>query len=77
MGRPTKRSKNDLPPLQEEAKAYLKDKRPKEKPLTNRNYLAGQALAGLLASGKGSLRVQEIKREAYNWADIMNEDEED
>jgi|TARA_R110001599_G_scaffold123383_1_gene295711 hypothetical protein len=76
MGRPTKRSKNDLPPLEEEAKAYVKKNRPKEKPLTSRRYLAGQALAGLLASGRGLGRIEEIKREAYNWADIMDDDDD-
>ena len=77
MGRPTKRSKNNLPPLEAEAKAYVKKKRPRAKPLTSRRYLAGQALAGLLANGKGSVRVEDIKREAYNWADIMDDDEDD
>jgi len=76
MGRPTKRSKNNSPPLQVEPKDYLKNKRPAAKPLTSRRYLAGQALAGLLANGKGSARVEDIKREAYNWADIMSDDEE-
>tara|TARA_B100000780_G_scaffold268818_1_gene227076 strand:+ start:696 stop:929 length:234 start_codon:yes stop_codon:yes gene_type:complete len=77
MGRPTKAKQNNLPPLAEEAKAFTKQKRPKEKPLTSRMYLAGQALSGLLACGKGGGRVEEIKREAYNWADHLLEDEED
>ena len=44
MGRPTKTEQNNLPPLEEEAKAYTKKNRPKEKPLTSRLYLTGQAL---------------------------------
>jgi len=55
----------------------VKKKRPRAKPLTSRRYLAGQALAGLLANGKGSARVEDVRREAYNWADIMDDDEDD
>ena len=77
MGRPTKAEQNNLPPLEEEAKAYTKKNRPKEKPLTSRLYLTGQALSGLLASGRGFGRTEEIKREAYNWADHILEDDDD
>jgi len=42
--------------------------------LTARLYLAGQALAGLLAANQGRARVEEIKHEAFEWADKMLED---
>lgn len=77
MGRPTKAEQNNLPPLEEEAKAYTKKNRPKEKPLTSRLYLTGQALSGILASGRGSGRTDEVKREAYGWADHILEDNDD
>jgi len=62
--------------LEKEAKKYTKKKYDiqKEKPLTARQYLAGQALAGLLANSKGAIRTDIIKREAYEWADIMLSD---
>lgn len=76
MVRPTKAEQNNLPPLEEEAKAYTKKNRPKEKPLTSRLYLTGQALSGILASGRGAGRTEEVKREAYGWADHILEDDE-
>ncbi len=59
--------------LEKEARKYTNKKHniQNEKPLTVRQYLAGQALAGLLANSKGSIRTNEIKREAYEWADLM------
>lgn len=63
--------------LEAEAEEYRKKKigRPiKNKPLTARLYLAGQALAGLLAANQGRVRVEEIKHEAFEWADKMLED---
>ena len=65
--------------LEEEAEQYRQKKlgRPaknKNKPLTARLYLAGQALAGLLAAHQGRARVEEIKHEAFELADKMLED---
>ena len=60
--------------LEKEAKAFRKKQTPKSlKPLTSRRYLAGQALAGLLARGKGFVNRADMKREAYEWADYMLE----
>ena len=61
--------------LEKEARKYTNKKHniQNEKPLTVRQYLAGQALAGLLANSKGAIRTDIIKREAYEWADIMSE----
>jgi hypothetical protein len=64
--------------LETEAKKYTQSKRPRLiKPLTSRRYLAGQALAGILAGSKGALRMADVKRQAYEWADYMLDDEED
>jgi hypothetical protein len=65
-GRPKKENT-----LLEEAKRFKEAKALKDKPLTARLYLAGQALAGLLAGRQGSVRVDDVKREAYDWADHM------
>ena len=63
--------------LEQEAKKYTRKKRNPNmiKPLTARRYLAGQALAGILSSGRGALNMSEVKRSAYEWADFMLEDE--
>ena len=63
--------------LDQEAKKYTRKKRNPNmiKPLTARRYLAGQALAGILSSGRGALNMSEVKRSAYEWADFMLEDE--
>ena len=42
--------------------------------MTARIYLAGQALAGLLANQPGYARFEDIRREAYEWADKMLEE---
>ena len=43
--------------------------------MSARIYLAGQALSGLLAASRGGyVRSDEVKREAYEWADRMLED---
>jgi len=34
-------------------------------------------LSGILASGRGAGRTEEVKREAYGWADHILEDDED
>ena len=59
--------------LEQEAKKYTRKKRNPDmiKPITARRYLAGQALAGILSSSKGSLNMSEVKRSAYEWADFM------
>ena len=63
--------------LEQEAKKYTRKKRNPNmiKPLPARRYLAGQALAGILSSGRGALNMSEVKRSAYEWADFMLEDE--
>ena len=61
--------------IEKEAKAFRKKQTPKSlKPLTSRRYLAGQALAGLLARGRGFVNKADMKREAFEWADYMLED---
>ena len=64
--------------LEQEAKNFRKLRivRPtrKLKPLTTRRYLAGQALAGLIARGKNN-KVDVVK-EAYEWADYMLDEED-
>ena len=67
--------------LELEAKSYTNKKRTARamKPLTARRYLAGQALAGLLASNRGtrgSEHMAETRRAAYDWADYMLENED-
>jgi hypothetical protein len=59
--------------LEKEAKKFTQQKRkaPAEKNLTPRIYLAGQALGGLLAGARVSNNMREIKRQAYDWADYM------
>tara|TARA_R100001594_G_scaffold121566_1_gene157462 strand:- start:3759 stop:3989 length:231 start_codon:yes stop_codon:yes gene_type:complete len=60
------------------AERYKRKRKPrlqKDKPLTARLYLAGQALAGLLASSQGRARVSDIRYEAFEWADKMLEED--
>jgi|TARA_R100000234_G_scaffold6900_1_gene4588 hypothetical protein len=45
------------------------------KPLTARVYLAGQALSGLMSRSSGSVNREYLKREAYEWADFMLEND--
>jgi hypothetical protein len=73
-GRPRGRPKKENTLLQE-AREFKKAKVPKDKPLTARTYLAGQALAGLLSNRQGFSRLEEIRREAYEWADRMLEED--
>lgn len=63
--------------LAEEAKKYSKRKHTSKtmKPLTSRRYLAGQALCGILASARGSFRMEDVRRQAYEWADFMLDDD--
>lgn len=62
--------------LENEAKKYKARKTNSKtlKPLTTRRYLAGQALAGILANSRGTLNMSELRRSAYEWADFMLED---
>ena len=64
--------------LEQEAKNFRKLRivKPtrKLKPLTTRRYLAGQALAGLIARGKNN-KVDVVK-EAYEWADFILDEED-
>ena len=63
--------------LEQEAKKFTQVKRAPQKksikPLTARRYMAGQALAGILSNHNGPMRMQELIREAYEWADAMLE----
>tara|TARA_S200002703_G_C3637500_1_gene195740 strand:- start:356 stop:574 length:219 start_codon:yes stop_codon:yes gene_type:complete len=64
--------------LAEEAKKYRqKNKKPptKTKPLTARRFMAGQAMAALLSRSSGHTHKADIKREAYEWADYMLDDD--
>ena len=61
--------------LEQEAQEFRKLKIVEEPPMSTRIYLAGQALSGLIAASRGgSVRLEEVKREAYEWADRMLED---
>ena len=59
--------------LELEAKNFKKRKVTAKslKPLTSRRYLAGQALTGLLARSNGYVNMEVLRREAYEWADFM------
>lgn len=64
--------------IEKEAKTYVQQKRKlpaKPKPLTSRRYLAGMAMAGLLANNRGRTRLADLKQEAFNIADVMLEDD--
>lgn len=62
--------------LKNEAKKFRQTKtKTQPKAITARIYLAGQALAGLLSNVRGSPSMLDIKREAYDWADYMLDDE--
>ena len=43
------------------------------KPLTARQYLAGQALSGLIGSSRGAVHNTDIIIQCYEWADKMLE----
>ena len=65
--------------LEEEAKNFRqKNIKPplKTKALTSRRFMAGQAMAALLSRSPGHVHRGDIKREAYDWADFMLEDDE-
>lgn len=64
--------------IEKEAKAYVQQKRKppaKPKPLTSRRYLAGMAMAGLLANNRGTVRLSDLKKEAFSIADAMLEED--
>ena len=63
--------------IQEEAKNFKKRKVTAKslQPLTSRRYVAGQALSGLLARSNGSVNMEVLRREAYEWADFMLEED--
>lgn len=63
--------------LEQEAKEFRKKKSPpvKPKPMTSRIYLAGQAMSALLTRNQGPVRREDIKREAYEWADYFLSDD--
>lgn len=88
-GRSTKRTRSNTPTskatledLEKEAKEFRKNTRvvakipsDNEKPLTARQHLAGLVLSGLLARSQGLVNASDLRREAYDWADRMLEDE--
>ena len=59
--------------IQQEAKDFKKRKvtAKRLKPWTSRRYVAGQALAGLIARSNSSVNMEVLRREAYVWADLM------
>ena len=63
--------------IESEAKDFKKRKVTAKslKPLTSRRYMAGQALTGLLARSNGYVNMESVRREAYEWADFMLEDD--
>jgi|TARA_R100001082_G_scaffold107706_1_gene81944 hypothetical protein len=63
--------------MEQEAKDFKKKKVTAKslKPLTSRRYLAGQALTGLLARSNGYVNMEVLRREAYEWADFMLDDD--
>ena len=65
--------------LEEEAKKYTQKRKIKpplkDKPLTSRRYLAGQAMAALLSRSPAPVHRVDIKRESYDWADFMLDDD--
>lgn len=69
-GRPPKKKT-----LEQEAQEFKEAKSVLEPPMSPRIYLAGQALAGLLSANRGGyVRFEDIRREAYDWADKMLEE---
>jgi hypothetical protein len=69
-GRPPKKKT-----LEQEAQEFRESKVVEEPPMSARVYLAGQALAGLLAANRGVyVSFDDIKRQAYEWADKMLQD---
>jgi len=83
-GRPRGSTQNrkKLLPLEEEAKQFIEStniKMPSEdelypKELTAKLYLVGQAMSALMITSQGQARVNDIKREAYQWAEEMLKD---
>jgi len=61
--------------LESEAKQYRKRRQMKPKPMTSRIYLAGQAMAALIVKTNGSARMEDVRREAYEWAEFMLDDD--
>ena len=76
MARP-KRLAPTPKPLEVEAKEFVEQKRgpPKVTPegYTARQLVAAAALSGLLSRSQGPVRMDEVRREAYEWADYMLE----
>jgi len=70
-GRPRKPNK-----LLEEAKQFKQERLPPDRPLDTRMFLAGQAMTGLLACHTGGyIRLEELKRQAFELADKMMEED--
>lgn len=70
--------KTKMSNLEKDAKAFSARRKgtraPKEKALTARVYLAGQAMSGLLSSAKGPIDTRYLKEESYKIADSFLED---
>jgi len=78
MGRPRKQPQ-PKPSLEdkllEESLSFIESKKELSpiKPLTPRQYVASQAMTGLLARSTGLVRKEDLRREAYEWADFLLE----
>ena len=48
---------------------------PKPGEITNRTYLAGQAMNALIINSRGQARMGDVKQEAYQWADFFLRDD--
>lgn len=70
------KTKSGATDIEQEAKKFVAKKRKPvpPKPLTSRIYLAGMAMSAMISKQTGSVRREDIKREAFEWADFMLED---
>lgn len=65
-------------PLEAEAKKFLENKTTAlqpPKPMTARRQMAAMMAAALLSRSSGPVQMEEIKREAFMWADYMLNDD--
>ena len=76
------KAKPKVSSLEKEAKEFRRKRTPrkdpeetKEKALTARVYLAGQAMSGLLSTATGPIDTPYLRRESYRIADAFLEEE--
>jgi hypothetical protein len=65
-------------PLEVEAKEFLEKKTTTlqpPKPMTARRQMAAMMAAALLSRSSGPVQMEEIKKEAFMWADYMLSDD--